>query len=73
MPGTKSSAGQYEDDVPGRHYATGLCGGRTAFQAELLQLLLPGTSYPVTIATLSSAFQAQKFIYMHLWLRLGKD
>ena len=32
---------------------------RTAFQAELLQQFLPGTSYPVTIATLCSAFQAQ--------------
>ena len=31
---------------------------RTAFQAELLQQFLPGTSYPVTIATLCSAFQA---------------
>ena len=31
---------------------------RTAFQAELLQQFLPRTSSPVTIATLSSAFQA---------------
>ena len=31
---------------------------RTAFQAELLEQFLPGTSYPVTIPTLSSAFQA---------------
>ena len=32
---------------------------RTAFQAGLLQQFLPRTSSPVTIATLSSAFQAQ--------------
>ena len=37
---------------------------RTAFQAELLQQFLPRTSSPVTIATLSSAFQAQT---LHLY------
>ena len=31
---------------------------RTAFQAKLCQQLLPGTSYPVTVATLRTAFQA---------------
>ena len=31
---------------------------RTAFQAKLYQQLLPGTSYPVTVATLRTAFQA---------------
>ena len=31
---------------------------RTAFQAEPLQLPLPGTAYPVIVATLRSAFQA---------------
>ena len=44
---------------------------RTAFQAELLQLLLPRTSSPVTIATLSSAFQAQT---LHLYKPIsGQD
>ena len=31
---------------------------RSAFQAHRRQCYFPGTSYPVTIATLSSAFQA---------------
>ena len=41
---------------------------RSAFQAHRSRIDYPRTSSPVTIATLSSAFQAQKFIYMHLFL-----
>ena len=33
---------------------------RSAFQAHRRQCYFPGTSYPVTIAALSSAFRAQK-------------
>ena len=55
-----------------RHYATGLCGGRTAFQAELVQYRLPRTSSPVTIATLRTAFQAVNAISVLLFSSINR-